>query len=156
MCAGLLIFGDDFLRLGGDVMITVLSTIAIVVCQVLFVGRRKLTAAVAPAPALAHASAPAEGGDDNSTQDDTAGKGGDQPKKGRSSEAMLFSLLITVLYVFLYMFVIVPLFTTLTDLHKLIFRLVAHPFVVVTGDMVLRKVATTPSDQSPLIDDQVC
>ena len=146
----LLIVGNEVLRVGGDVVIAVVGTIAIVVCSMLFVGRRKVTATVAPATALI-APAPAEGGDDGTgTQDDPAGEGGDQPKQGGGSQ-MLWSTVITVLYAMLYAFVIVPLFMTLTDLQKLAFRLVVHPAVVVTGEMALREVAAAPSDKPAII-----
>ena len=46
---------------------------------------------------------------------------------------------------------IVPLFMTLADLHKLVFRLIVHPVVMVTGEMALREVSATPSDTPPLI-----
>ena len=55
-------------------------------------------------------------------------------------------------YMCLYMFLIVPLFMILTDLQKLAFRLVVHPAVVVTGEMVLREVAAAPSDTPPIIN----
>ena len=146
----LLIFGDEVVRVGGDVVIAVVGTIAIVVCQLLFVGRRKVTATVAPATALI-APAPAEGGsDDASTQDDPAGEGGDQPKQEGGSQ-WLWSIVITVIYGFLYAFVVVPLFMTLSDLQKLAFRLVVHPAVVVTGEMALREVAAAPSDKPAII-----
>ena len=145
-----LIFGDEVVRVGGDVVITIVGTIVIVVCQMLFVGRRKVTATVAPATALI-APALAEGGNDGtSTQDDPADKGGDQPKQEGGSQA-LWSIVITLLYCMLYAFVIVPLFMTLTDLQKLAFRLVVHPAVVVTGEMALREVAAAPSDKPAII-----
>ena len=158
----LLILGDEVSRVGGDVVMTVVGQTVMTVCSMLFVGRRKVTAAVTPvpaqdptfrmlaAPAPSHAPAPAEEVDGTRTQDDPAGKGGDQPKQGGSSQGHL-SLVITQLYVFLYIFVIVPLFMTLTDLQKLAFRLVVHPFVVVTGEMALREVAAAPSAKPPLI-----
>ena len=147
---GLLIFGDEVSRFGGDVVMPVVGNFAIIVCQMLFVGRRKVTTTVAPATALI-APAPAEGGnDDTSTQDDPAGEGGDQPKQESGSQ-MLWGVVITLLYCTLYAFVIVPLFMTLSDLQKLAFRLVVHPLVVVTGEMALREVAAAPSDKPPLI-----
>ena len=158
----LLIFGDEVLRVGGDVVFVVVGNIAILVCQMLFVGRRKVTATVAPAtaqdptfrtlaPPTLIAPVPAEGGnDDTSTQDDPAGKGGDQPKQEGASQ-MLWSIVITVLYMMLYAFVIVPLFMTLSDLQKLAFRLVVHPAVVVTGEMALREVAAAPSDKPAIV-----
>ena len=149
---GFLIVGDEVVRVGGDVVITIAGTIAIAVCQLLFVGRRKVTATVAPATALI-APAPAEGGnDDTSTRDDPADKGGDQPKQEGGSK-LLWGIVIMVLYAMLYVFVIVPLFMTLTDLQKLAFRLVVHPAVVVTGEMALREVAAAPSETS---SHQVC
>ena len=155
MWVGFLIFGDDLLRLGGDVVISMVGAILAVVCNMLFVGRRKVTAAVAPAlaqapPVLDHA--PAEGGDGTSTQDEPPGKGADQPEKGGGFQLHeILSLITMMLYIFLYAFVIVPLFMTLTDLQKLVFRLLVHPAVVVTGEMALREVAATPSNKSLLI-----
>ena len=100
MWAGFFIFGDDSLRLGGDVLIVSVSVVLIAVCNVLFVGRRKVTAAAAPAPALDHAPAPTEGSDGTSSQDDSAGKGGDQPKKGGDSQLILLSLFIIFKYLY--------------------------------------------------------
>ena len=60
-------------------------------------------------------------------------------------------MLIWSVYNFLYVFVIVPLFMTLTELQKLAFRLVVHPAVVVTGEMALREVAAAPSDKPAII-----
>ena len=137
----------------------------VTMCNVLFVGRRKVTAAVTPAlaqdspcqmpalPALGHAPAPAEGGDGTSTHNDPASNGGKQPKTpgGYEVQYQLLGMFTVVLYAFLYVFLIVPLFMTLSDLQRLAFRLIVHPAVVVTGEMVLREVAATPSDKSPLI-----
>jgi len=129
----------------------------------LFVGRRKVATADYVATAPAHdptfrtlaspaliAPAPAEEGDDDTrAQDDLAGKGGGQPNQGGGQP--LWGLLVLLFYCLLYVFVIVPLFTTLPDLQKLAFRLFIHPTVVLTGEMVLREVASAPSDKPPLI-----
>ena len=160
-----LIFGDELARVGGDVAIGAVGITAVIVCQMLFVGRRKVTAAVVPRrPTFrmltvdsTRAQAPAEEVDGTRAQDDPASKGGDQPKQEGSSQVLvILSNFILILYVFLYVFVIVPLFMTMTDLQKLTFRLVVHPAVVVTGKMVLREVvlrevAAAPSDKLAII-----
>ena len=167
---GLLIFGDEAFRFFGDMVVGAVCMIAIIVCNLLFVGRRKVTAAIAPtpaqdptsrtlaAPAPGHAPSPAEQvetGDGTSTitQHDPPSKGGDLPKQGAEggSSQVLRGYFIAIIYVVLYMFVIVPLFMTLTDLQKLAFRLIVHPAVVVTGEMALRELAAAPSAKPPLI-----
>ena len=147
MWIGLLIFGDEVARVGGDIVVVVVGAIVIVVCSMQFVGRRKETEGVAPAlasdpsfktlalPALLTPSPAASA---------PAGEGGQQPKQGGDYK-VLRSLFITVFYAFLYSFVVVPLFMTLPDMHKLAFRLVVHPFVVLTGGLVLRETAAAQS-----------
>ena len=49
-------------------------------------------------------------------------------------------------YVNLYMFYVVPEFKNASSGEKFMIRLLVHPCVVVTGEMLLRHVASQPSD----------
>ena len=169
----MLIFGDDLIRLSGDVVICVLSFCLIIGANLVFVGRRRTTTSIVPMAKEPSSLRVFDNSDtfwffpqilppkDRAQEEDATGGAQDTSipnTRGRtdlhreaSSSRVLLSTATTVLYGLLYVFVLVPLFSTWSDQQQFLFRVVIHPLVVLTGEHVLREVAAMPSNQSAIV-----
>lgn len=141
----LLSFQDDVFRFAGDLVACFMGHMAIVGCNIFFVGQRKVNTAVVPA-------SPQEARSGKTGAVGTTDVCSKPEEKAVTNRLVLISNVISLIYCLLYAFQIIPLFQTLTSEGRLLFRIIVHPLVVLTGEMLLREVAAAPSDKPPLIN----
>ena len=166
----MLLYGDDVFQLGGDFVIYVLSMLLIMWTNTIFVGRRKTTTSIVPmsseASSLRQDLPPPQilspkdeakeagtsgGAQDQDTSITNTHDRTDHSRDEASGSRALLSTVTTLLYIVLYVFALVPLFSTWSDEGQFLFRILVHPLIVLTGEMVLREVAAMPSSQSPIV-----